>query len=373
MGIYDDIRVLQHKEELEKVEAGLAGDCIPIHVRIEPTETCNFRCSFCWWHNEKNRKAFPNFKFSGNRHLDTDRVLDLIDELADLGTKALSFTGAGEPLMHPHMAEILYKALSRDCVFGITSNMAIPIKNKLVDALARASWLRWSLNSGSLETFLQVANPKGRDPEQAFIRVQENIRRIDRARRRLDNHPDFNASFVITNNNEDDIFPAALMAKALGMDSIAFRPDTPVERQNQPNIYSKKAAYHMAKAQVELRSDGFQVYINEVRQEDAQKSGDPKLICFYSNHTTHVDASGDVYPCCYTRYNSRYVIGNIMDQSFSDFWFGPKRRAFYKKLYQDACPSCGYGRFNRVLKPLYAGEAKVRDILVKVDQRNYFI
>jgi radical SAM protein with 4Fe4S-binding SPASM domain len=373
MGIYDDIRILQHKEELEKVEAGQVEDCIPIHVRLEPTEVCNFRCSFCWWHNQKNRNAFPNFKFSGKRHLGKERILNLIDELADLGTKALSFTGAGEPLLHPHLADVLHKALGRKLVFGITSNMAVPLKAELVDALAQASWIRWSLNSGTLETFLKVANPKERDPGQAFSRMQENIRRIDRSRRRLDKHSDFNASFVISNNNEDDIFAAAQIVKNLGLDSIAFRPDTPVERQEQPNIYSKTAMQHMARAQAELGSDSFQVYINEVRQEDAQKIDDPQLLCFFSNHTTYIDARGDVYPCCYTRYDSRYVIGNIMEQSFRDFWFDPKRRAFYKNLYQNACPSCGYGRFNQVLKPLYVGAAKVSDILVKVDHRNYFI
>lgn len=373
MGIYDDVRILQHKEELEKVEAGQGEDCIPIHVRLEPTEACNFRCSFCWWHNENNRKSLANFKFSGKRHLETTRIVNLIDELADLGTRALSFTGAGEPLLHPHMADVLNKTIERKLVFGITSNMAVPMKAGLIEALAHASWIRWSLNSGTLETFSKVANPKERNPERAFNRMQENIRRIIRFRSRLDKPSDVNASFVISTNNEDDIFAAALMARNLGMDSIGFRPDTPLERQERPNIYSKKAIQHMTRAQTELGSDSFQVYINEVRQADAQKFDDPQQLCFFSNHTTYIDARGDVYPCCYTRYDSRYVIGNIMDQNFKDFWLHPDRRAFYKKLYQNACPSCGYGRFNQILKPLYVGEAKVSELLVKVDHRNYFI
>lgn len=373
MGIYDNIRILQHKEELEKVADGRAEECIPIHVRLEPTEACNFRCSFCWWHNQTHRKALPNFKFSGKRHLDTARILSLIDELAELGTKALSFTGAGEPLLHPYVADVLHKALEHKFVFGMTSNMAVPMKAELIDALAQASWVRWSLNSGTLETFLKVANPKERDPRRAFSRMQENLRRIDRSRRCLNKPTDLNASFVISNNNEDDIFAAALMAKNLGMDSIAFRPDTPIKRQEQPNIYSHKAMDHMTMAQAELGSDRFQVYINEVRQADAHKFNDPQLLCFFSNHTTYIDARGDVYPCCYTRYDARYVMGNIMKQSFRDFWFDPNRRAFYKNLYQNACPSCGYGRYNQVLKPLYVGTAKVGDIFVKVDHKNYFI
>lgn len=373
MGFYDDILILQHKEELEKIEAGREGDCIPIHVRIEPTELCNFKCDFCWWHNDENRKHLSDFRFTGKKIFDRQRLLDLIHELSDLGARALSFTGAGDPLMYPHMAQVLNSAHELGFVFGITSNMAMPMNDELVKALAKASWLRWSMNAGTIDTYLAIGNPKGRKPEGVFTRVQENIRRVNRARKDEAVPPDLNVSYVVSDINQKDIIEAARLVKALGVDSIAFRPDTPIKRREKLNFYPKHVVSEIEKARKELDTEGFHVYMNVVRQEDTQKYGDPDLICFYSNHTTHVDASGDVYPCCYTRYDSRYVIGNIMDQSFSDFWFGPERRAFYKKLYQDSCPSCGYGRFNRALKPLYSGEAKVRDILVKVDQRNYFI
>jgi len=373
MGFYDDVRILQHHEELKKVQAGRAGECIPIHVRIEPTEVCNFRCRFCWWHNEDKRRTLSNFKFTGKEVFAHGRLLSLIEELAQLGTKALSFTGAGDPLMYPHMTASLNRAHELGLVFGVTSNMAVPMSDELVAALVKASWLRWSINAGTLETFLAVADPKGRDSQKKFRLVQENVRRINQARWQQTGCSEFNASYVVSENNQEDILSAARLVKNLGVDSIAFRPDTPIERQAAPNVYPEKVAHNIERAQQKYQSDVYQVYMNIIRQEDVQKYEDPGLICFYSNHTTYIDARGDVYPCCYTRYHARYVIGNVMEQDFTSFWHSSRRSQFYKQLVQDACPACGYGRFNKALRPLYQGVTKAKDMWVKRAPKDYFI
>lgn len=373
MGFYDDMRILQHKEELEKIEAGRWGDCIPIHVRIEPTEVCNFRCGFCWWHNDNKRKTLTSFNFTGRQVFNLDRLLAIIDEMADIGVKAWSFTGAGDPLMYPYILEVLKKVQDRGLIFGLTSNMAMPMSNEIINTLVKSSWLRWSMNAGTLDTYTSVHNPHGRDSRKIFLRVQENVRRIDRARRQKAKCPDFNASYVVSGNNSNDILPAAQLAKELGLDSISFRPDTPIKQCMKANVYSKDVVCKIKNAQKDIQNDHFNVYMDKVRQEDARKCSDPELVCFYSNHTTYLDAHGDIYPCCYTRYHSRYIIGNVMNQNFENFWFSSVRRKFYKKLIQDTCPSCPYIRFNQVLKPLYMGKGTTNDLFVQTKEKDCFI
>jgi len=372
MGLYDNIRILQHQDQLQLIEQGKWGECPPLHVRLEPSEVCNFRCCFCWWHNREKREQLDNFSFDGRRLMDTARLLSLLEELAAMGTKAVSFTGAGDPLMHPDMAEVLDKASSLGLVFGATSNMAMPMTDALVEALVKAKWLRWSLNAGT-GSYLAVANPKGGGDERLFERMKENIRRIAAAAGRQRRRPEFNASYVVTDINQADVFEAAKLAASLGVDSIAFRPDTPLERQDGANEYSPEVLALIRAAEEQLQTDSFRVYSSLVRQEDVRRQNDPELLCFYSNHTVYIDARGDVYPCCYTRYDARYVIGNIMEQEFREFWNSAERRNFYLKLPQDGCPACGYGRINQALKPLYLGHGQAKEIADNRQEKDWFI
>lgn len=372
MGIYDAIRILQHAGELQKVEDGRCGDCAPVHVRLELTETCNFRCRFCWWHIPELRRELRGLRHE-NRMMPRERALSLVDELADAGTRAISFTGTGDPLMYPHLAEVLQRLVAGGIVFGLTSNFAVPLGDALLALLARASWLRVSLNAGTPMVYECIHQPQGKAPHKAFPRMEDNVRRLTALLAQRGDGPDFNASFVVSKDNREDIFPAARLARELGLASIAFRADTPPRRQATPYAYRPEDLAAMERATAELQTDRFQVHPGLVRQLDGVISGDPELCCYYSNHTTYIDPRGDVYPCCYARCDAKYILGNILEQPFSDFWHSDARQNRYKTLLQDACPPCSYGRCNQALKRLYQKELGVNDILVVRDQPDPFI
>lgn len=359
MGLYEEIRLLAHTQELRKVENGESGNCAPLHVRIEPTEACNLECAFCWWQVRQTRSRLNDFRFSGRTRIPIRRMLTILEELAALGTLAVSFTGTGDPLMYPAMDRVLAHAESLGIRFGLTSNLAMPMNQRLISALTRAAWLRWSLNAATADTYVRIMNPRETTPGNAFERASGNVRKLVAAMRESESRPAFNASYVVTTENEGEIAAAAALVKELGLDSIAFRPDTPFARQDEPNAYSHRAESAIDEARQRYGNEWFQVHGGQVRQEDIQKSGDPDLLCFYANHTMYIDASADVYPCCYTRYSTRYVLGNVLNRSVEDFWREESRMNAYRRIYQDACPPCGYGRINRALKPLYQGRATV--------------
>jgi len=365
MALTDDIRILQHGDLLARIEAGDALELPPMHVRIEPTEACNFRCGFCWWHGAGRTdqvRAAGDLDFTGKRHLDRDRLLRLIDELADLGTRAVSFTGAGDPLVFPGIGDVLARIHARDLALGVTSNLAMKLDDALVAHLARARWLRWSVNGGSEAVYLATNRPRGGNPSAAYSTACENVARIVRARRDSVRPAAFHASVILFAENESDVLAAARLARDLGLDGVSFRPDTPFERQAEPLTVSPAVADAIALAARTLANPSFSVHHETTRQADVAKLGDPDLVCFYSNHTTYVAATGDVYPCCYTRVDARYAIGNILDRPFADFWRSAGRRASYRRLNFDACPSCPYGPTNQVLGRLYDGRVRAAEV-----------
>ena len=58
------------------------------------------------------------------------------------------------------------------------------------------------------------------------------------------------------------------------------------------------------------------------------------------------------YPCCYTRINPKFVIGNIADQNFKDFLEKRKIAQNTKELTLNTCPSCPYNDINKSLESL---------------------
>ena len=64
------------------------------------------------------------------------------------------------------------------------------------------------------------------------------------------------------------------------------------------------------------------------------------VTCKYSNVSVYVAANFDVYPCCYTRIDKKYVIGNVSDQKFQDFWISNQRKSHPNSIDISKCPSC---------------------------------
>lgn len=72
---------------------------VPYSAQIELTLRCNGKCSFCSIH------SLPESIISED--MNTEQIKNLIDQLADLGILALSFTG-GEPTLRKDLPDLIY-------------------------------------------------------------------------------------------------------------------------------------------------------------------------------------------------------------------------------------------------------------------------
>ncbi|MHB1207578.1 MAG: radical SAM protein [Rhodospirillaceae bacterium] len=373
MGLYDNPGLFQHRNILDAVETGAVIG--PTHVRLEVTETCNFSCGFCWTHAPE--RADP-LKVAGadlnqKRKLDFGRLKRLIDELAAIGVKAISFTGNGDPLLYPKMAEVLAQIREHGILVSVTSNMAMKLPDALISELAQISWLRWSMNGGTAEVYATTNRPRTGDAVRAFEEAKYNVGRLVAERRRTGGKVKINASYIVWPLNEHDVTAGAELAHHLQIDTISFRPDTPIERQSDPLRFSDKTASDIRKAKAELERDDFKVFLEESRLDDVALQNDPELGCLYVNHATYIAANGDIYPCCYTRIDSKFASGNILNQTFQEFWASQSRRDKYGKIKFDTCHSCPYGATNHLLEELARGNRQAPELFIKVDEPNYFV
>jgi radical SAM protein with 4Fe4S-binding SPASM domain len=330
-----------------------------IHVRIEPTEICNFQCKFCVTQDELRLNIIKEQGYNGtNRKFDLERILNLLDELKEVGVKAISFVAVGDPLMYPGIEKVLKKAFELNFALGLTSNFAMDIKEETIDVLSRFRWLRWSMNGGSEEIYLKTNNPRGKSKEYAYENVQSNIKKIIQKRVENKTTVTINASYVVSEWNFNDLENAAILGKSLGIDNLFFRPDMMAmnPRTNKPLDILKKNHNLLLKA-MNHANNKFKVHAEYERENDVLKSEDKDLVCFYSNHSIYIAANGDVYPCCYTRINKKFAIDNISNKNFKKFWSEQKNVDHYKELNINTCPSCPYTKINSDLEKIYKGNA----------------
>ena len=280
--------------------------------------------------------------------------MDLLDELKELDVKAISFVAVGDPLMYPNIDKILEKSTQLGFKLGLTSNFAMNLKDDVIETLTKFQWLRWSMNGGSKDIYMKTNNPLGKAGSNAYENVKKNISRIISKKKETNSKTLINASYVVSEWNENDLVNATKLGSDLEIDNIFFRPDMEAQnaRRYEPlNILSRNQPQFLEAKK--LANKNFQVHVEHQRENDVLKSEDDDLVCFYSNHSLYIAANGDVYPCCYTRINKKYVVGNIANQNFIKFWKDTKNCNHYKNLNINSCPSCPYTKLNSDLKTVY--------------------
>ncbi len=104
----------------------------PLFISWQITNRCNTRCKYCdYW------------KYPEEKELTTRDIFRIIDELAGLGTRAISFTG-GEPLVREDIGMVINYAAAKGIASKINSNGFL-IKNK-INELAKINQVNLSFD-----------------------------------------------------------------------------------------------------------------------------------------------------------------------------------------------------------------------------------
>jgi radical SAM protein with 4Fe4S-binding SPASM domain len=87
--------------------------------------------------------------------------------------------------------------------------------------------------------------------------------------------------------------------------------------------------------------------------------------CHYSRFVTAVGADGNLYPCPQVHLNSRYKIGNVLEDGYLNVLEGGPRAEWEQSNPRrtDLCKSCFYRPQNELLEFLRRGDIHLDDAL----------
>ncbi|MEE8246976.1 MAG: radical SAM protein [Alphaproteobacteria bacterium] len=201
--LYSSAKVLWFPDRLAALRRG--EPVAPVHVRIKPTNVCNHSCYFCAYRSS-NLSLGQEMKVRDR--IPRAKMMEIIDDLVAMGVRAVTFSGGGEPLIYPHIAEAV-RRLDRGGIKVATLTNGSRLLGKVADAFAEcATWVRVSIDGWDGESYARYRDVK----RSEFDKVLGNLE----AFARRDTDCVLGASLIVDRDNAARIHGLCRRLKACG-------------------------------------------------------------------------------------------------------------------------------------------------------------
>lgn len=309
------------------------GSTGPLVVEFDTTEVCNLACPGCISEDLVcNKTSFSR-----------ERLLEIANELYEIGTKAVILIGGGEPLAHPAIGEFMTFLGEHDIHIGITTNGSLI--GKYNDIIAKYSfWTRVSMDAATAETFNKLRPSKsGKCKFDSIIAQMTQLAKTKKGNLGFSYLVRTEADGFGIESNIHEIYDAAVLAKKIGCDYFEVKPSYSYAN-GQDHALVKHSPERMIEARREierldkLATPTFKI-IKAINLEDSLNCVDkPQLksyhTCLVAELRTLITPSG-VYICPYWRGKENFRIGNAHSTSLNDLWNSNLR----KKVVKNTDPS----------------------------------
>jgi len=332
---YSHLKALRHADVLVSIAQGKPAR-LP-HVELILADLCQQNCKFCAY---RIPGYTSNQLFDDKNMMPWKKALEIVGDCAEIGVEAIQFTGGGEPTLHKQFREVAKFVHELGMKFSLVSNGA-RIDQHLAPLVAKASWVRISLDAATEETYCSIR----RVPASHWKAAQNAVRLI----KAQGTGCVLGVGFVVTPDNWREIYQAAELAKSLGADNIRISAQF---SQQDEKLF---AGFHLEAAalakQAESLSDSSFTVFNRFsdRLEDLTLKNPEDELCGYQFFTTYIGADLNVYRCCGYAYNERGLLGSLKNQTFKSFWMSQERFDKQKNFDGRGCERCQFRKQNSVL------------------------
>ena len=300
----------------------------PIYVRVKPTNRCNHDCFFCVY------KA----SFSGMHELSPDRESDYVGKVAELPTeklmelledfhamevKAVTYSGGGEPLMHPGIVQVMQKTLDYGIDLSIITNGQL-LQGDRAKVLAHAKWVRVSVDYTNAQEMHKHRNV----PERMFDALLKNLSDFSALK---DPGCDLFLNYIVHKGNCEGLLQAAHLFKKHGVENVRFSPMWCPNIQEYHAPIKDMVEEQLAAAQT-LCNAKFSVNTTYDLTSSAHSIHRGYHTCFFMQIVPVVAADANVYACHNKAYDAKGMIGSVADRRFVDLWFSSETKEFFRTL-----------------------------------------
>lgn len=329
--IYSERKIFGFPAKIESFRAGKVT--APIYVRIKPINHCNHACSWCVYSNghtrAKDRPAehLLSGMHEGMREADVmplEAAEALLQDLAEIGTRAVTFSGGGEPLLYRHIEFMFASCIALGLRFSIITNGQLLSGNR-AHLLRQADWVRVSMDYANAEQMVVSRNV----PARAFEQVMANLKEFSAGKPK---ECDLGINFIVTRENHLHLFQAAEQLFEAGAGNIRFSPvycegfetyHRPI--QNQVLVQLARIKRSFAGCDLEVNSTYDLTSPSKATFHDFKR-------CLYAQTVPVVGADLGIYACHNTAYSEHGKLGSLWGKRFRDVWFSEETAQKLREL-----------------------------------------
>jgi len=271
------------------------------------------------------------------------------------GAQRVVLHGLGEPLLNPHVAEMVAMAKKQGRHVLFNSN-ALKLTEELSAKLMAAGLdeLRVSVDLPSPELYPSVRRGG------TLQSVYDNVARLNRAKKAAASALPA-VSFWMTEGKDrlEHLSQLVRDAASLGVSEVYLQRLILLDAGDavsQNAVFgrdSKDVRRHFAEAERVAKELGVNLWgsgdANPASREDGTV-GESWKACTRPFSATYITVHGNLLPCCLSPFTAagrleECVLGNIFEHSFEELWTGPAYTRFRAAFRSDAppvsCASCG--------------------------------
>ncbi|MCX5713231.1 MAG: radical SAM protein, partial [Candidatus Omnitrophica bacterium] len=236
--LYTKIKIFHYKDKLDSLPKDAKRVLAPIHIRIKPTNVCNHNCHYCAYRVENLQLGKDMIV---RDHIPRDKMLEIIDDLGQMGVEAVTFSGGGEPFCYPYLSDTVKKLIKTKIKFATLTNGSL-LQGEIAEIFAhKATWVRISIDGWNDKSYSLYR----RVPSGEFAKVIRNIKEF----RKFKGNCYLGASVIVDKKNAPHILELVKLLKKAGVHSVKVSPCI-ISNEGRANNRYHKPIFKVVKEQL---------------------------------------------------------------------------------------------------------------------------
>jgi len=337
--VYSDLKMFHYKDKLDSLPRCEAITS-PIYIRWKPTNRCNHGCSYCAYRSD-NLQLGKNM--SEKDETPKEKMLETAKCLVDMGVKAVTFSGGGEPLLHPDLLETAGILHDGGIKLACLTNGAM-LKGEIAEFFStNATWVRVSMDGWNDESYTRYRHVK----DGEYTRIMQNMKDFVG----MGGKCVLGVSLIVNAENSVYVYDALERLKDIGVHSVKVSVCIVSNDAAENNAYHAPhfdlVAEQVSRAFKSLADETFEIV-------DAWHTMDELFEnnydwCPFSQVLAVIAADLGVYPCQDKAYNDKARLGSLKNQSFKEFWETGKDAFFRLNPSNDCKHHCVASKKNKMI------------------------
>lgn len=286
-------KLLQHIDRLAELKIGNVPP--PVNLEIDLSNRCNLGCRWCHFAHTHTRGPHGNGGKVGDL-IDTELVLALLHEAKEYGVRSVTWSGGGEPTLHPDFDQVVQACPLPQ---GLYTNGTQIDGERAALLKERMEWVYVSLDA-SMWPALRGSKIVAGYTIRALVDAAGDAT--------------IGVGFLLDNKNWRHYLEMMRRALEWEVDYCQYRPAIEPGKSTDWIIEAEHYLSEMGRGIIMLDWDRFLMY----RRWHYQDRG--YNFCYWSGLQAVVTPDGRVWACCNKRGFDGAELGDLNKEPFADIW-----------------------------------------------------